>query len=98
MPPLEGLKTLLSLMTTLKKSSRGSALIIRLLDILRAHFYGLAERDVFVELPEGDRQDGFCRKLQKSMYGTRDAASIWEKSYLALLISGGFVKPIAFPT
>ena len=98
MPPLEGLKTLLSLMTTLKRSKRGNALVLRLLDISRAHFYGCAERDVFVELPEGDRQEGYCGRLLKSVYGTRDAAAIWEKSYSHLLVSAGFVKSAAFPT
>ena len=98
MPPLEGFKILLSLMTTLKRSKRGAPLVLKLVDISRAHFYGRAERDVFVELPEGDKTPGYVGKLLKSVYGTRDAAAIWERSYSELLINGGFVKSAAFPT
>ena len=98
MPPLESLKLLLSLMVTLRRSKSGNALKVRLLDISRAHFYGEAERDIFVQLPEGDRQEGFCGKLVKSMYGTRDASAIWQKSYTELLIRAGFAKNQAWPS
>ena len=98
MPPLESLKLLLSLMVTLRRSKSGNALKVRLLDISRAHFYGEAERDIFVQLPEGDRQEGFCGKLVKSMYGTRDASAIWQRSYTELLIRAGFAKNQAWPS
>ena len=85
-------------MVTLRRSKSGNALKVRLLDISRAHFYGEAERDIFVQLPEGDRQEGFCGKLVKSMYGTRDASAIWQRSYTELLIRAGFAKNQAWPS
>lgn len=92
MPPLESLKILLSLMATLRKSKLSSPLKVKLLDISRAHFYGEAERDVFVELPEGDRTPGYCGRLLRSMYGARDASAIWQRSYTEVLLAAGFVK------
>ena len=97
MPPLEALKLLLSLMVTLKKSRNGSNLKLRLLDISRAHFYGNAERRVFVTLPEGDKLEGHCGLLLKSMYGTRDAANIWQRDYTELLLRHNFTRSNAWP-
>ena len=98
MPPLEALKLLLSLMVTLKKSRNGGVLKLRLLDISRAHFYGNAERRVFVTLPEGDKLEGHCGLLLKSMYGTRDAANIWQRDYTELLLREGFSRNTAWPS
>ena len=44
------------------------------IDVRRAYFHAKAIREMFVELPEEDMQEGMCGKLNKSMYGTRDAA------------------------
>ena len=33
------------------------------------------KRDVYIQLPKKDAADGYCGKLKKSMYGTRDAAT-----------------------
>jgi len=42
-------------MVTLRTSKRNrKPLKLRLLDISRAHFYGHAQREIFVTLPEGD--------------------------------------------
>ena len=98
MPPLEALKLLLSLMVTLKKSRKGGDLKLRLLDISRAHFYGNAERRVFVTLPEGDKLEGHCGLLLKSMYGTRDAANIWQRDYTELLLQHNFTRNTAWPS
>ena len=53
MPPLEALKALCSLMVTQKVSKRGNPLQLKILDISRAHFYGVSRRRVFANLPEG---------------------------------------------
>ena len=98
MPPLESLKLLFSLMTTLKVSKKNrKPLKLRLIDISRAHFYGRAQREVYVTLPEGDQEDGMIGLLLRSMYGTRDAANIWQQSYTELLLSAGFKRCPAFP-
>jgi hypothetical protein len=95
---MESLKILLSSMVTLKRSKAGHPLKVKLIDISRAHFYWEAERDFFVELPEGDRQDGFCGRLVRSMHGTRDASAIWQRCYTDLLLGLGFVKNPAWPS
>ena len=97
MPPLEGLKILCSLLTTLKRSKSGKKLTLKLTDISRAHFYGKAERRVFVTLPEGDEAPGFCGLLKRTMYGTRDASAVWQRSYTSLLRKHGFVVGKAYP-
>ena len=45
-----------------------------LIDISRAYFQADAIREVHVELPSEDWEEGMCGKLKKSMYGNRDAA------------------------
>ena len=60
------------------------------IDVRRAYFHARARRDVYVELPEEDKEPGMCGKLQKSMYGTRDAAQNWEDCYVEFITSLGF--------
>ena len=98
MPPLEALKILLSLMVTLKVSKRNRKLLkVRLIDISRAHFYGQAQREVFVTLPEGDQEEGKVGLLLKSVYGTCDAANIWQQPYTDVLNRAGFKRSAAWP-
>lgn len=54
---------------------------------------------MFVELPCEMQEDGAkqCGKLQRAMYGTRDAASAWQDEYEAALAEAGFVQGLASP-
>ena len=97
MPPLEGLKILCSLLTSMKRSTSGKQLTLKLTDISRAHFYGKAERRIFVTLPEGDEEHGKCGLLKRTMYGTRDASAVWQRSYTTLLRKHGFQTGKAYP-
>ena len=81
MPPVEGIKGLISHMQTEKTNSRGEELEMMVLDISRAHFYGEARRRVFTTLPEGYEKPGYCALLLKTMYGTEDAASVWQDTW-----------------
>ena len=63
---------------------------MKLYDVSRAHFYREAQRDVYVELPPEMSEEGKCAKLLKSMYGTQDAAHIWEADCTNVLENGGF--------
>ena len=63
---------------------------MKLYDVSRAHFYGEAQRDVYVELPPEMSEEGKCAKLPKSMYSTQDAAHIWEADYINVLENGRF--------
>ncbi len=93
MPPLEGVKMLCSMLTTFQVNRRARRpLKLKLYDISRAHLYGEAQRNIFVTLPEGDEQEGFCGRLLKSLYGTQDASAIWQEDYTKLLLEHGFVR------
>ena len=47
------------------------------IDIRKAFFHADARREVYIELPMEDHEEGKCGKLRKSLYGTRDAAQNW---------------------
>ena len=98
MPPLEALKALCSWLVSYKKSRFGRPLRMKILDISRAHFYGTSRRRVFCNLSEGEEIPGKC--ALKSMYGTMDAASIWQETYTNLLadhdIKAGLAWPLIF--
>ena len=51
------------------------------IDVKRAYFHAKARREMYVDLPPEDKEDGMCGMLVKSMYGTRDAAHNWEHEY-----------------
>ena len=69
-------------------ASRGEygkgAIGLMYIDVRRAYFQAMARRDVFVNLPDEDWEEGMCGKLIKSIYGTRDAAHNWEEEYSGL--------------
>ena len=50
-----------------------------LMDVSRAFFYAPAQRDLWVELPEEDKdvKADEVGKLKRAMYGTRDAPLAW---------------------
>ena len=54
-------------------------------DVSRAHFHGEARRCNYTYLPEGHEQVGKLARLSRSMYGTRDAASIWGDTWSDVL-------------
>ena len=61
-----------------------------IIDIKRAYFYALSQRDTYVKLPPEDPKAGdpnICGKLAKSLYGTRDAGANWHAAYSAFLKS-----------
>ena len=84
-PPLEALKILLSLALTegtgYVKGREEEGMKIEFIDIKRAYLQAEVRREVYVELPPEDKQEGMCAKLTKAMYGTRDAAQSWEATY-----------------
>ena len=56
-------------------------LVLAVYDISRAHFYGKSERDVYVQPPPELARPGMLAKLKKTMYGTEDAAEIWQETW-----------------
>ena len=79
MPPVESLKALVSHVMTERVDRRGRKLVHAVFDVSRAHFYGVFERDVYVEPPSELHRPGLVAKLNKTMYGTQDASNAWKK-------------------
>ena len=106
-PPLEALRTVLSLARTTIGDHRPNLdphsedrTQISTLDICRAYFNAVKDADdaTYVELPP---EDADCGKkaalLLKHMYGTRAAADGWQEEYSTSLISMGFTQGRASP-
>ena len=67
-------------------------------DMRRAYFYAPVQRPIFVRPPpEAGCPDGYCARLNVSMYGTRDAASNWEHKYAAHLRASGVAQGASAP-
>ena len=74
---------------SVRVSRRGLAIKMRHLDISRAHFMPLVQRDIYIELPQEDvvrYGKDKVGKLLRSMYGTQDAANLWQWDYVELTI------------
>ena len=87
-PPLEALKATTSIAAFHKETFS-----IMNIDVSRAYFRAKAQRPVLIRLPVGDRMGtdaGKVRLLKKSMYGTRDAASNWERDWQEHVRNWGF--------
>merc|ERR1711973_531261 len=67
------------------------------IDVRRAYFHAKARREVYVTLPPEDYEEGKCGKLNKAMYGTRDAAQNWEYAYVEAMEEIGFNRGAATP-
>ena len=80
-----------------RRHSSGSVLKVQFIDIKRAYFHAKAVRDVFVDLPEQDAEEGMCGKLVYAMYGTRDAAQNWEREYESAFLDLGFTQGLSSP-
>ena len=102
-PPLEAVRILCSLLASKQPNrlAKGeSGYKMGLYDVSRAHFYADAARKVYIKLPPEDpraAEPGVCGVLLKSMYGCRDAASLWEDHYSDVLARAGFTKGRASP-
>ena len=90
MPPVESLKALVSHVMTERVDKRGRTLVLAVFDVSRAHFYGVCERDVYVEPPAEFDRPGLVAKLNKTMYGTQDASNAWQKLESEHLRNKGF--------
>ena len=68
------------------------------LGVRRAYFYAAVQRPIYVRPPvEAGCPEGYCARLNVSMYGTRDAASNWESTYSSHLKSHGFIQGRSTP-
>ena len=107
-PPLEALRTVLSLAVTSIGDHRPildplspHRSQVSFIDIKRAYFNAvISEHDppTFVKLPEEDKDHGtMCAQLLRHMYGTRLAADGWQEEYSTFLISLGYCQGLGHP-
>ena len=63
-------------------------------DVKRAYFHAAAERELYVEIPreDPDWSPDAIGKLNLALYGTRDAAKLWQECVAKHLVSIGFVR------
>ena len=66
-------------------------------NISKAYFFAPATRDIFIELPPEEAEPGMVGKLEKLLYGTRDAALNWAEAFTKVLISTGYRKGLSSP-
>ena len=96
-PPLEAKRLLFSEFSS-QRTRKGKPLQISFVDVKKAYFYGIPEREIFVRLPpELGVSKQYVGKLVRCMYGTRDAGAIWESCYASCLTKLGFVQGKASP-
>ena len=87
-PPLEALKAIISIAADNKEKFS-----IMHIDVSRAYFHAKAQRPVLIRQPVDDRMGTAAEKeglMKKSMYGTRDAASNWERDWQEHVRNWGF--------
>ena len=97
-PPLEALKLLIAVCAASQEG--GEKMRLATIDIKRAYFYAPVKREVFVEIPDEDKEPGDEDKvgmLALSLYGTRDAAQNWAAEYSGHLKRLGFTQGLASP-
>ncbi len=86
-PPLEALRLLLSM-----AASSGHDIKVEVLDARKAHLHAFADRTVFVRLPPEVDEPGWCARLVRCLYGTRDAPKRWQAFLDEQLVALGFAK------
>ena len=100
-PPLESLRMIMSICASNQREyQREKNFIVMTNDIKRAYFYAPATRPIFIKIPDEDWEDGDSERvgqLNLSLYGTRDAALNWSKTYSDALRTLGFTKGRASP-
>ena len=96
-PPLESKRMLFSEWAT-RRSRNGKPLKLSFVDIRKAYFHGVPTRSLYIRMPpEMGMGKGMVAKLEKCMYGTRDAGAIWEAVYTDALVAMGFKQGVASP-
>ena len=96
-PPLEAKRLLFSEFASEQKLGKAQ-LLISFVDVKKAYFYGVPSRSLYVRFPpELGMPKNVVGKLERCMYGTRDAGAIWEACYASCLVELGFTQGIASP-
>ena len=96
-PPLEGKRMLFSRYTS-ERQRNGSPLRLSFIDIRKAYFNALPERDIFMRIPkEMGLPPNLVAKQIRCVYGTRDAGKLWEDTCTRVMEGMGFRAGISNP-
>ena len=91
MPPLEGMRLLLSYVAS--RQSRKLPHKLMFIDISKAYLHADVLNDsIYVELPGEMNMPDMCGRLLQALYGTRQAARAWEEEYTKTLKEAGFQR------
>ena len=80
-----------------RRGNKSAGMKLDFIDVRRSYFHANARRSVCVQLPDEDYEEGMCARLNKAMYGTRDAAQNWDYEYCDFMESIGMVRGVASP-
>ena len=97
-PGLMVMRTVISRAMTRRED--GEKRSIMLADVKTAFLYGNARRSLYVELPPEDplaASGRYVGKLERAMYGTRDAPMIWQDHLRKTLIGNKFKEFVTHP-
>ena len=98
-PPLEAVKFLISEAMTKRVSRNNRPLKLSFIDVKKAHLCSDVLRELYVEPPpEANDPPDIVWRLQRAMYGTRDAAAAWEREWTKTLNPVGFKSGVSNPT
>jgi hypothetical protein len=91
-PPLEALRFLLAHVAG--KNGSENLLVV---DARKAHLHAHVDRPIYVDLPPELARPGWCARLKRCLYGTRDAPKRWEAYVAEVMRSLGFRRGKASP-
>ena len=97
-PGLMAMRAVISRAMT--KCVNGARRVIMLADVKTAFLYGDARRSLYVELPPEDplaTSGQYVGKLERAMYGTRDAPMIWQDHLRKTLLDRKFKESVTHP-
>ena len=95
-----GTPSLMSMKMAIVHAAKGGRGIM-VMDVKCAFLYGDCRRRIYIELPRQDPKHGagdLVGRLQKAMYGTRDAPQIWAKEVQKAMEGLGFVISVLQPS
>ena len=96
-PPLISVRVLLSMLAMSR--ARGENTDAMAIDIKCAFLYGSTKRSVYIWLPPEDDMSTACfmGKLNKAMYGTRDAPQVWQGKVRETMAEFGLLESSTQP-
>ena len=95
-PPLEAVKFLISEAMTKRVSRNNRPLKLSFIDVKKAHLCSDVLRELYVgPPPEANEPPDIVWRLQRAMYGTRDAAAAWEREWTKTLNSVWFESGVS---